>query len=213
MSARIPASSVRSRIYLLAVLTSILLVGAAVAFLVLMRNSESATLDSAQAHLGTLARNLALDYTSRSSWELLHSNQPAIEVPKEPGSDQLLAVMTSAVLQHEPGIEGGFYSTTGDDLSGYAFPTSPGPTPKTDIPAHERPAITDLARKAAQSGQMQTLRFTGSRDATVFVAYPISINGKNVGSSWMMERMPGLNAGINASLLTGMTAFALGRGR
>jgi signal transduction histidine kinase len=210
VSIRVTTPSVRSRIYLLAVLTSILLVSAAIAFLVLMRNSQSATLDSAQTHLGTLARNLAEDYASRSSWELLHSNQPVIEAPEQSGSDQLLALMTSAVLQHEPGIEGGFYSRTDDDLLGYAFPTHPGPGTKTDIPAHERPAITDLARKAAQSGQMQTLRFTGRRDATVFVAYPLSVNGKNLGASWMMQRMPGLNAGTNARLLTRMIAFALG---
>ena len=210
MSIRVSTPSVRSRIYLLAVLTSFLLVSAAIAFLILMRNSQSATLDSAQAHLGTLARNLALDYANRSSWELLHSNQPAIETPEQPGSNQLMALMTSAVLQHEPGIEGGFYSRIDDDLLGYAFPTHPGPGPKTDIPAHERPAITELARKAAQSGQMQALRFTGPRDATVFVAYPISLNGKSLGASWMMQRMPGLNAGTNASFLTGMIAFALG---
>jgi signal transduction histidine kinase len=167
-------------------------------------------LNSAQTHLGTLARNLAQDYASRSSWELLHASRPAIESPDQPGANQLLAVMTAAILQHEPGIEGGFYSTTEDDLLGYAFPTAPGPIPKTDIPAHEQPTITDLARKAAQSGQLQALRFTGPRDATVFVAYPISVKGKNVGSSWMMQRMPGLNAGIHAGLLTGMIAFALG---
>ncbi len=210
MSIRITTPSVRSRIYLLAVLTLFLLVSAAIAFLTLRRNSQSATLDSAQSHLGTLAGNLAQDYANRSSWELLHSNQPAIERPEEPGSNQLLALMTSAVLQHEPGIEGGFYSRKDDDLLGYAFPTHPGPGPKTDIPAHERPAITDLARKAAQSGQMQTLRFTGPRDATVFVAYPISLNGENLGASWMMQRMPELNAGTSAGLLTGMIAFALG---
>lgn len=210
MSIRFSAPSVRSRIYLLAVLTSILLVGAAIAFLILIRNSQSATLDSAQAHLGTLARDLAQDCSTRASWELLRSTQPVIEFPRQPGSNQLLALMTSAVLQHEPGIEGGFYSTTDDDLLGYAFPTYPGSGTKTDIPAHERPAITDLSRRAAQSGQMRTLRFTGPRDATVFVAYPISLNGKYLGASWMMQRMPGLNAGTNARLLTGMIAFALG---
>jgi signal transduction histidine kinase len=210
VSIRVTTTSVRSRIYLLAVLTSLLLVSAAIALLILMRNSQSATLDSTQAHLGTLARNLAQDYANRSSWELLHSNRPALETPEQPGSNQLLALMTSAVLQHEPGIEGGFYSRSDDDLLGYAFPTHPGPGPKTDIPAHERPDITDLARKAAQSGQMQTLRFTGPRDATVFVAYPISVNENNLGASWMMQRMPGLNAGTNARLLAGMIAFALG---
>jgi signal transduction histidine kinase len=209
VSIRVAAPSVRSRIYVLAALTLILLVSAAIAFVILIRNGQSATLDSAQAHLGTLARNLAEDYVNRSSWELLHSTQPALETPEQPGSNQLLALMTSAVLQHESGIEGGFYARTGE-LLGYAFPTHPGPGQKTDIPVHERPAITDLAQKAAQSGRIQTLRFTGPRDATVFVAYPISLNGKSLGASWMMERMPGLNAETNASLMTGMIAFAFG---
>jgi signal transduction histidine kinase len=204
------APSLRSRIYLLAVLTCILLVGAATAFLVLLRNSESSTLAAAQAHLGTLARTLAEDSMNRSTWEARHATEPAIEAPETPGSNQLLALMTAAVLQHEPGIEGGFYSKGNDDLLGYAFPTHPGPGLKTDIPIHERPAIAGMARDAVRTGQMQTLRFAGARDATVFAAWPIAMDGKNVGAAWMMQRMPGLNAGTNMRLLGGMIAFALG---
>lgn len=210
MPIRISAASVRSRIYLLAVLTCVLLVSAAAAFLILVRHSESSLLTAAQSHLDTLARTLAQDYSGRSAWELGHSSQPALEAPQMPGSNQLLALMTSAVLQHEPGIEGGFYSTSDHDLLGYAFPTHPGPGPKTDIPVHERPAIIGLATKAATAGQLQTLRFAGPRDATLFAAYPISIHGRTVGAAWMMQRMPGLNTGATARLLSGMIAFALG---
>jgi hypothetical protein len=178
--------------------------------LILMRNSQSATLDSTQAHLATLARSLAQDYANRSSWELLHSNQPAIEIREQPGSNQWLALMTFGVCSMSQESKWAFIREQMTTCLGYALPTHPGRGPKTDIPAHERPAITDLGRKAAQSGQMQTLRFTGPRDATVFVAHPISLNGKNLGASLMMQRMPGLNAGTNAGLLTGMIALALG---
>jgi signal transduction histidine kinase len=207
---RFSAASLRSRISLLAVLTCILLAGAAAAFLILQRHSESSTLASAEGHLGTLARTLAQDSVGRSAWEQHHGASPAIQAPQAEGSSQLLALMTSSVLQHEPGIEGGFYATAEDDLLGYAFPTHPGPGTKTDIPAHERPAITNLARRAAQSGQVETLRFTSARDATVFAAYPIVVNGQCLGAAWMMQRMPGLNAGTNARLLGGMIAVALG---
>jgi len=204
------APSLRSRISLLAVLTCILLAGAAAAILILQRQSETSTLASAETHLDTLARTLAHDSASRSAWELHHDSSPAIQAPRAPGSSQMLALMTSAVLQHEPGIEGGFYSAANDDLLGYAFPTYPGPGPKTDIPAHERPAITNLARKAVKSGELETLQFVSPRDATVFTAYPVVANGRTLGATWMMQRMPGLNAGTNARLLGGMIAFALG---
>jgi len=207
---RVFAPSLRSRIYLLAMLTCILLVGAATAFLILLHNSESSTLAAAQAHLGTLAQTLAEDSVNRSTWEARHSTEPAIEAPDRPGSNQLLSLMTAAVLQHEPGIEGGFYSKADDALLGYAFPTHPGPGLKTDIPIHEAPAITGMAREALRTGQMQMLRFTGPRDATVFAAWPIAVDGKTVGGTWMMERMPGLNAATNGRLLGGMIAFALG---
>lgn len=207
---RFPSPSLRSRITLLAVLTCVLLAGAAAAFLVVQRHSEASTLASAETHLGTLARNLAQDSAGRSSRELQHGPTPAIETPDAAGSNQLLALMTTAVLQHEPGIEGGFYATANDDLLGYAFPTHPGPGPKTDIPAHERPAITNLARQATKAGQLETLRFTTARDATVFAAYPIVAGGRRVGATWMMQRMPDLNAGTNARLLGGMLAFAMG---
>jgi signal transduction histidine kinase len=53
------------------------------------------------------------------------------------------------------------------------------------------------------------LRFTGALDAIVFVATPIQVAGTSVGSTWMMQRMPGINSGKRIRVLLGSVAFAL----
>jgi signal transduction histidine kinase len=201
-------TSVRSKIYLLAVLTCVVLVGAATILYILLRNNQSSILNATQNHLGTLSRTLAQNYASRSAWELQHPGHPYLEEPANPTADYLLSLVTSSVLMHEGGIEGGFYSRTSDTLLGYAFPTHELGV-KREISAGDRPTIIDLARKAAKSGQMQTLRFRGARDAIIFVAYPVTSNGSVIGATWMMRRLPGLAAGNHLRMIVGMAAFAM----
>jgi signal transduction histidine kinase len=209
-----PTSSLQNRIYLLAVLTCLLLVGAAGALLLLLRNNESSILAASHTHLATLAHTLAQDYVGRSAFESADNprspHQNPLAASQRAGDDPLLSLMTSAVLQHEIGIEGGFYSRTTDTLLGYAFPTHEGPGDKKDIPGRERPAISDLARKAVLTGQPQSLQFIGARDAVLFSACPITVNGAIIGATWMMHRLPGVNAGNSLRLFGSMAAFALG---
>lgn len=203
------ANSVKARIVLLAVLTCVLLAAAASGFIYLLRNTESAQIGGSERRLASLAQTLAQDYAAQSRYAAQANRPLALSSPRDPGSDQVLSLMTSVVLQHEIGIEGGFYSAADDDLLGYAFPTHEGPGLKKDIPAKERPAITDLARKAAITGQPQSLRFSGARDAIVFVASPVKIDGSVPGSTWLMQRLPGVNSGRNLQLLFGSISFAL----
>ncbi len=206
---RASTNSIKARIVLLAVLTCLLLAASAVTLIYLLQNTESSLVNGAESHLTTLAQTLAQDCVTHIEYQSPSNHPIALDTPQDPGSDQVLSLMTSVVLRHEIGIEGGFYSTTSDDLLGYAFPTHPGPGIKRDIPPAERPEITRLARKAASSGQVQSLRFSGARDAIVFVAAPIKVNGKVLGSTWMMQRMPGVNSGRNLQLLFGSSGFAL----
>jgi hypothetical protein len=152
-------NSVRARILLLAVLTCLLLGAAAFGVVLLLHNSESSVISDSERHLTALSQSLAHDYTNQATYELQQGRQPALAMPKDPGSDQILALMTTVVLGREVGVEGGFYSPASDDLFGYAFPTHEGPGIKKDIPGNERPSITDVARKAVQRNQTQTLRF------------------------------------------------------
>lgn len=200
--------SVKARIALLAILTLLLLAAAATGFAILLHNSESSVIDTSKRHLTTLAQTLAEDYVTRAKYESQQHSRIALEVPQDPSSNQVLSLMTAVVLKHELGIEGGFYSRYNHDLLGYAFPTHEGPGPKRDIPPVERPIITDLARKAALTGQVQSQRFSGARDVVVFVATPVQLGEVTIGSTWIMQRLPGLNSGRNLSLLLGSVGFA-----
>jgi signal transduction histidine kinase len=200
--------SVKARIALLAILTFLLLGAAATGFIVLLHNGQSSVIQVSERHLITLAQTLAQDYVVRAKYESEQHRQIALEVPGDPTSDQVLSLVTSVALRHELGIEGGFYSRYNDNLLGYAFPTHEGPVLKRDIPPVERPTITDLARKAALTGGDQALRFSGVRDVIVFVAAPVRLNGAVIGSTWIMQRLPGLNSGRNLRLLLGSAGFA-----
>jgi signal transduction histidine kinase len=202
------AHSVKARIVLLAILTFLLLAAAAMGFIILLHNGQSSTIELSERHLTTLAQALAQDSVVRTKYESQQHSPIALEVPGDPSSDQVLSLMTAVVLRHELGIEGGFYSRYNDNLIGYAFPTHEGPGPKKDIPAVERPTITDLARKAAITDQVQSQRFSGVRDVVVFVAAPVRLNGTTIGSTWIMQRLPGLNSGRNLPLLLGSAGFA-----
>ncbi len=203
--------SLRQRIVFLAVLTCLLLLAAATGFVYLIRNSQSSVLGNTETHLFALGQSLAQDYASRTRYELQQGERPALQSPEDDGPDEILSLMTAVVLRREPGVEGGFYSTRGGNLLGYAFPTheGPGPRPKKDIPGRERPAIENLARKAASTGQVQSLRFSGPRDVVLLTAVPVRINGQILGSTWMMQRLPGVNSGRNLQLLFGSVGFAL----
>jgi signal transduction histidine kinase len=202
------ANSIKARIALLAVLTCLLLGAAALGLFLLLRNSEASVISGSERHLTALAQTLALDYANHAQYEAQQGGEPALAVPDAQGSDEILALMTTVVLRREIGIEGGFYSTKSDDLLGYAFPTHEGPGVKRDIPVTERPTITNLARKAASTGQSQTQRYSGARDVIVFVAAPVRVNGTIAGSVWMMQHMQGINSGRSMQILVGVVAFA-----
>lgn len=175
----------------------------------LLRNSEASIITNSERHLTALAQTLALDYVNHARYDLAQRQQPALTIPIDPGSNQILSLMTTVALRHEIGIEGGFYSRNNNGLLGYAFPTHEGPGVKKDIPVAETPTIVDLARKAIETHQAQTQRFSGARDVVVFAAAPIFVNKTAVGSTWMMQRMPGVNSGRSLKVLLGTVAFAV----
>lgn len=120
-----------------------------------------------------------------------------------------LVSATSSVLRHDPDVEGGFYAADADVLAGYAFPTHEGPGGTTEVPGEERPEIEDIVRTAARTGEVQQQSFHGAYDAILFVAVPIKEEGKITGAAWLMQRMPGLEAGRSQQLLFGSIGFAI----
>jgi signal transduction histidine kinase len=229
--------SLRSRILLLVVLTFLFLAAAAISLFTFLRNRHAETLSLTEHHLVSVAVRLARNYadhrTGNNSLRAIEPGPPpppppppALPPPPHPERDgpphpkaDLLKGLTVKTLQHEDGVEGGFYAARADALIGYAFPTHEGPGAEKGMPERERPTIENLAREAVATNAIKTFRFEGPHDAILFVAAPIhepcqpnqAGNGKDevTGAAWLMERLPGIEGGQNREVLFGSVGFGI----
>jgi signal transduction histidine kinase len=227
--------SLRSRILLLVVLTFLFLAAAAISLFTFLRNRHAETLSLTEHHLVSVASNLARNYadhrTGDNSLRAIEPGPPPPPAappppPPRPQDDRpprpkpdLLKEITAETLQHEDGIEGGFYASIADALVGYAFPTHEGPGLEKGMPERERPTIENLAREAVASNAIKTFRFEGPHDAILFVAAPIHEASRGTqaagttdevtGAVWLMERLPGIEGGQSRQLLFGSIGFGI----
>ncbi|WP_263380756.1 sensor histidine kinase [Granulicella paludicola] len=229
--------SLRSRILLLVVLTLLFLTAAAISLFTFLRNRHAETLSLTEHHLVSVAVSLARNYadhrTANDSLRAMEPGPPAPPpppsippAPPRPGHERpphpkpdLLKGLTTETLQHEDGIEGGFYAARADALIGYAFPTHEGPGAEKGMPERERPTIENLAREAVAANAIRTYRFEGTHDAILFVAAPIhepsqtdqtaKTTDEVTGAAWLMERLPGIEGGQNRELLFGSVGFGI----
>jgi signal transduction histidine kinase len=229
--------SLRSRILLLVVLTFLFLAAAAISLFTFLRNRHTETLSLTEHHLVRVASNLARNYADhRTAANSLLTVEPGPPPPTPPPAvppppprpqrdgpphprPDLLKEITEETLQHEDGIEGGFYAARADALIGYAFPTHEGPGPEKGMPDRERPTIENLAREAVAANAVKTFRFEGPHDAILFVAVPIHEQSSGTqttgstdevtGAAWLMERLPGIEGGQNRQLLFGSIGFGV----
>ena len=220
-------NSLRTRIVLLAVLTCLFFGTAAMSFYFFLRNNHALTVSTQQHHLTQTAEALARALTQQShSGVSLEHAKPSVppvgppslrarSIPPEPPPPppptspppppaDAYTTITSVTLTHEDGIEGGFLADSGA-LIGYAFPTHEGPGPAKEMPIKERHTIEELAGKAKESASDQKYIFEGDHDAVLFSAAPVRemIDGKTTvtGAAWLMQRLPGVNAGRSRQLL------------
>ncbi len=229
--------SLRSRILLLVVLTFLFLAAAAISLFTFLRNRHAETLSLTEHHLVSVAVSLARNYTDRGELNIsLRAIEPGAPPPPHPPpmpptpprleeggppppKPDLLKALTAETLQHEEGVEGGFYAARADALIGYAFPTHEGPGAEKGMPERERPTIENLAREAVAANAIKTFRFEGSHDAILFVAVPIHESSRSdqtanttnelTGAAWLMERLPGIEGGQNRELLFGSVGFGI----
>jgi signal transduction histidine kinase len=233
--------SLRSRILLLVVLTFLFLAAAAISLFTFLRNRHAETLSLTEHHLVSVASNLARNYadhrTADNSLRAIEPGPPPPPPPLAPPASpthpaphperdepphprpDLLKMLTAETLQHEDGIEGGFYAAKADALIGYAFPTHEGPGAEKGMPERERPTIENLARAAVAANTIKSFRFEGPHDAILFVAAPIhepsrtdqpaKATDKVTGAAWLMERLPGIEGGQNRELLYGSVGFGI----
>jgi signal transduction histidine kinase len=232
--------SLRSRILLLVVLTFLFLAAGAISLFTFLRNRHAETLSLREHHLVSVAASLARNYadhrTSDNSLRAIEPGPPppppppiapqTPPAPPHPEHDRpphprpdLLKGLTAETLQHEDGVEGGFYAARADALIGYAFPTHEGPGAEKGMPERERPTIENLAREAVATSTTKTFRFEGPHDAILFVASPIHEPSRKdqtakatdevTGAVWLMERLPGIEGGQNRELLFGSVGFGI----
>jgi signal transduction histidine kinase len=230
--------SLRSRILLLVVLTFLFLLASALSLFTFLRNRHAETLSLTEHHLVSVASNLARNYVDhRTDDNALRTIEPGPPPPPPPATPpppppprpqregpphpkpDLLKEITAETLQHEDGIEGGFYAARADALIGYAFPTHEGPGPEKGMPDRERPTIENLAREAVAANAIKTFRFEGAHDAILFVAVPIhepspanQLSGATnevTGAAWLMQRLPGIEGGQSRQLLFGSIGFGI----
>ena len=227
--------SLRSRILLLVVLTLLFLAAAAISLFTFLRNRHAETLSLTEHHLVSVAASLARNYTDhRTADTSLRAIEPGPPPPPPPPAPRAphperagppprrpdpLKGFAADTLQHEDGVEGGFYAARADALIGYAFPTHEGPGAEKGMPERERPTIESLAREAVAANAIRTTRFEGPHDAILFVAAPIrepleadpTGSGKDevTGAAWLMERLPGIEGGQSRELLYGSVGFGI----
>ena len=137
--------------------------------------------------------------------------------PGLPGSDigfrRNLVAVVSVALAHQPGIEGGIWQV-GDGSLAYAFPTYQGTGPKTDVPAAELDRIRSVNQEAARAEQ-PVLSRSVSRTQTLLV-FGCPLGGPVPGlTAWTMTRVeaaPGyerlrLGLGLLLGLMIGMSVW------
>ena len=199
--------SLRSRILLLALLVCALLASALTGFFLLLRQTQSAMIADSATNLLTAVNTFASDFLSAVRLRP-DDGLSTLSLPPAPDADARLSAFTINALRRDAGIEGGFYSSSSDSLEGYAFPTSEGPGPKSDIPPRERPTILSVARQAAATGKPASHMFRGQQDVILFQAVPLAHNGNTFGSVWAMHRLHDANSGRDVQALLGLSGLA-----
>lgn len=200
--------SLRSRILLLALLVCVLLASALTGFFLLLRQTQSAVITDAASNLLGIVNAFANDYLNAVRSHPVEGLS-SLTLPPGAEADARLSGFTINALRRDPGIEGGFYSSSTDSLQGYAFPTSEGPGPKRDLPPRERPTIISVARQAVATGKPASFMFRGQQDVILFQAVPLAHNGNAFGSVWAMHRLHDANSGRDIQALLGVSGLAL----
>ena len=192
-------NSLRFRLWLLWILTLLASAGVAVLLVELVRSSDTAQTQRAEA---VAARACGI-IGDRFSFYTAGATTSAV-------AGAALRPVVVAALAHQPGVEGGIWSETAGSLA-YAFPTDTATGTQPDLAANEL-ATVRAANAAAAAGEQTVLRQLRSGAGTLLVAAcPLPAEGL---TAWAMTRagiaanFDSLRAGL--ALLGGLVVLIAG---
>lgn len=146
-----------------------------------IKSAESAVLGEAKRSLAVALNELKQQHRYRA-----RSDPQWVGLPIEAKNASQRGI-TDTVLRSYPGVEGGFYSTTGKFL-GYGYPTHDTGATKTDVPAAESGLIAEAARRSLTDDKRVEEVIRGKIDLLVLAA----VRSDNPNTAiWCMKRLAG----------------------
>jgi len=179
--------SFRWQITLLGAMVVVLFAGTFVTAINAVRSTKSAVLSGGKEGVAETAQELAQAYSQQS--QTTPPQGGSADPSRQP---QVLNQISQRVLEKTDGMAGGFYWTNDDRLVSYAFPAYEDIPEGEDVSFTVKPAVLEVARQAAKSGQPAERVLTGLGDIVLLHAVPIDIGKDRVGSAWAMKRLSGI---------------------
>lgn len=207
MSPKLPLSrlSFRLQVLLLGGLVAVLLLAVLFSAFTALHYTRSSVLNDEKRHLLETTRALAQEYSDKAEFTRRNDGTPPLDKSSSESSNDVLAPVTSAVLQNLEGVEGGFYAHRTDSLLGDSFPTrKAGDYSDQDTGGTERLAILQVAREAVQTRQPSERALVTTHDIVLIEAVPINDKSGVPGSAWTLKHLsslPGTNR-LRAYLIT-----------
>ena len=201
MPSRLPLSrlSFRRQIMLLGIIAVVLLFAVLVAVFAALQYTKSAVLRNEQRHLTETTSALAREYSNVAEGAQRNHQADLLDTSDSSVSEEVLDGVSKSVLQNVAGVDGGFYSSTGDALVG-VFPrprwADPEKTKTNRLSAAARAAVLQSARDAALSHGPSAQILTEGQDITLINALPLQNHEHYVGSAWTvmpLSSLPGTN--------------------
>ena len=191
---RLPLSrlSFRWQITLLGILVCVLFLGVVGAILGTLRYTKSAVLNNEKKQLLVAAQNLAAEYADKAEFSRQNNEDPPLKNPSSASSREVFALLSRVVLENVEGATGGFYSSSGDTLSG-SLDRDYGAAADIEAAAvREQVAILQIAKRAAATNQPVDETLPAAAGELLIAAVPIRDGHSAVGSAWASKRLSGV---------------------
>lgn len=202
--------SFRWQITLLGTLVFILFLSVLSAAIGTLRYTRSAVLSKEKRQLTQITQNLAREYEDKAEFSRQNNELPPLNNPGTASSREVFALLSRVVLENVEGVNGGFFSKTGDTLVGQTSINNGGFAKDYQASAEEQQMILQVSRRATAEDQPAEQILTSGPGIFLIEAVPIRDGHSVVGSAWTTKRLAGLPGSnrFRAYLITAALGFA-----